>query len=149
MRRRAHRRGGFVLLEALPALLLVLAVLLLALRLLWTGLRAGAAGQLLQAREAAAPEVWRALEAGGGRAAVALRAADGGWQVFDFPDEAWLPESGPTGAAQLWRRRAAAGGSGEYWQFDYRLPAAAGAPARWQGWGRVARGAPPAGEAAP
>lgn len=103
-----------MLLEILPAVLLVSGGLLIALQLLGIRERAGAAVETLEVREEALREVCLAWRRDGGHAAMAgVRGNDGQWVVVVLPGAAWLPDAvdgrhlglQADTAVTLWRRR--------------------------------------------
>lgn len=136
--RGAARRTGFVLLEVLPALAIILGFGLAGLRMVWVqlGHAAGAAEAL--ALEGAFMEVWPAWEQGGGPVTVASRLPDGGWLLLDFPDESWLPAGVWSRETAVWRRRPGAGDSSGFWEVEVRQ-GPSGRSGAWRHWTRVRR----------
>jgi hypothetical protein len=120
-------RRAFVLLEVLPALALLLAVVAVSFRFLWmaAGIRDARARE--REAEAALVAVWHAWEAQPGNVALARRGAGGRWEVNGFPGEEWLPaaETGPEAGGVVLRRRETSGEAGRLeWQVSLWTPAA-------------------------
>jgi hypothetical protein len=90
--RKEPGNGGFLLLEALPALLLLAALIIVVMRLHATGLRASRLAQQDELRQQALLSVWKQWEQGDSLAALVWRTSDGAWELTAFPDSSWLPE---------------------------------------------------------
>lgn len=130
---------GFLLLEALPALLLLAAILVTGAGLKASRMRSEARMQQQEYLETAFQETWQSWKNSTSRAAVAQVGDDGGWKVVQFPDAGWLPPAG-TGAGAGFRASYALRRSSRldedgcgYWEIEVQK----GATGDWQWWARV------------
>lgn len=125
--------GGFVLMEVLPALAILLVAMVVSLRLAWTAMEHNRERMEAHWRERAWPIVWHQWEPASGNVAVA-REAENGLQIRFFPDIAWLPgdvaESVPAYLLILRREPVALAGR-PAWQLSRRVSLAGGGN-RWQ-----------------
>lgn len=90
------RENGFVLVEVLPALLLLLMSVGAASRILWLVSEERLAGLQRMGLESALEAVSREWAGRDETAAVATWEEDGTLRVVLFPDESWLPPPGST-----------------------------------------------------
>lgn len=90
---------GFVLMEVIPAMFLMMLVLVAASRLLWVA----GQGRLAAARQESAAEAMEQsllLREGDSEAVMLLwEPRPGDWEARFFPDESWLPEIRPGAGA--------------------------------------------------
>lgn len=102
-----RQQTGFILLETLPALLLVLAVLIVVMNSERIRLRLLENDASKMSKTSAYDEVsskW--AENPNSKAALSTWSGADGWDVIDFPDENWLPPiSRNTNQSSLWRRQ--------------------------------------------
>jgi hypothetical protein len=125
--------AGFVLVEVLPALGILLLALIGSMRLAWTAMEHTKQVAAAHWREQVLPLVWRQWESGNSGVAVVRETGDG-LEVRFFPNPAWLPDDlseADPGQSLILRREPAELGSRPGWRISRRLPAAAG-EARWQ-----------------
>jgi hypothetical protein len=131
----SRRHQGFVLLEALPALVLLLALLGAALRLTWTAALARDHGAGMELTEAGLNEACAFWRTSGGEVVLARRGAGGAWRLNGFPDLSWLPPAEAAGdpAARVYRRETWQGPDGaRYWRVFARGGAQRGRAAEWR-----------------
>ncbi|MGC9451063.1 MAG: hypothetical protein ACP5I4_06400 [Oceanipulchritudo sp.] len=133
-------KRGFLLLEALPALFLLAAVLVAGMRLLSARARRQAAFHAAELRESSFLLACAHWESSSGRALVALMEEDGEWRLLDFPDDGWLPRpafplQSRAGERQfLWRRRNVTGvDDSPWWEIEFQDPSTG----NWIWWGRL------------
>ncbi len=119
--------------ETLPALLLVVAILIISLNMERIRLRLAEAGAEQSAKIAAFDQVSAKWEENpDSRAALSSWVETGDWNVIDLPDEHWLPLStGDSGRSTLWRRHPLIGDEGQVvWLIEIYHPRAE----RWRWW---------------
>jgi hypothetical protein len=125
--------GGFVLLELLPALVLLLVAVMGSTRLVWTAMEHNRARAVAHWRESMLPVVWRSWAREDSPLAVVQKTTDGHVIRF-FPNASWLP-SGSTGSGTdtriVFRREPAQLGHRPAWRIK-RLVDAPGGEQRWQ-----------------
>ena len=100
-------KSGFMLLEVLPAISLLLGIIVVGAKVLWMGhgLESGSRAQIERVRAFEAVwQIWRQSE---GTVALARRSNDGEWGILDFPDTTWLPTGQRSDSLEsyVWRRR--------------------------------------------
>lgn len=131
---KTEHHQGFVLLEVLPALLLLMGALLISGRLLGIAIEAGERVARIEVTEHRIAGVWETWSEGGGTFALMQREAGGRWAVSTFPDEGWLPAPLPAaaGEAMLFRREEIRNDEGDaFWEIS-RLILDPAAPGSWQ-----------------
>ena len=96
---------GVIVMEILPAVLILLGFMITGYRLLWLSHELDRASEALWLKRSAFEYIWSHWLAHGGRAATARVGEDGIWEIHDFPDETWLPLGGNTNRTLSWRRR--------------------------------------------
>jgi hypothetical protein len=119
------QRRGFVLLEALPALLVLMGALLISVRFIPVALETRDRVGRMEQVEARITGVWDEWAVGGGNIVVVQREADGSWPVSIFPDEGWLPfpisDSGRE--TLIFRREQVGDGEGDaLWEISRLIP---------------------------
>lgn len=125
--------GGFVLLEVLPALTVLLLALMGSMRLVWTAVEHNRALDAERWREQVLPVLWHQWEADDGDAAV-VDEADDGPQIRFFPSADWLPgDSGarPSQLRMILRRERVELAGWPAWRVSRRIPSNGG-EVRWQ-----------------
>lgn len=112
--------AGFLLVEAIPALALLLLALLVAWRMVWVADQVRGAEAWAAQREGLLPWVWEQWPESAGPVAMAIL-VEGSWQLTVFPDETWLPPVGRPGPGEpvifkrLPREGASGAGGWEIW----------------------------------
>lgn len=132
-------RRGFVLLEILPALLLVVGALLLGGRLVGVRLRAEEVRLRMALRDEAVLLAWEHWQDRGGGLLLATWREDG-WELVEVPSENWLPDE-PVASRGHWiiRRQLLVQPDGaEAWLLASRSASERGQ--NWRSWGWVTRG---------
>ena len=86
-------KQAFVLLEVLPALLLLMGALIISARMLALATETRLKGQSMPLLHEAIQPVWKAWEEQGGTAAIASFDNDNNWIIRTFPDSSWLPDT--------------------------------------------------------
>lgn len=139
------RKPGFVLIELLPALFLLLAVLVVTGRLVRTATETRLAAERLSLREAAVEAVWNDWNGNGGSVLVAYRGAGGKWEHNRFPDSGWIPseaaraatmQEGVKGMVVILKREPVTPANGDaYWSVSRLVSGAGGG--QWKEWGRI------------
>lgn len=123
---------GFILLEAIPALLLMVAAMLIAGRVLGYQGRWQVQREVMRDRMEALREVCQAWQMDAGLAAMVARdRRTGEWTVVVLPSEAWLPTPGarfagdysPDTRVGFWRRSWQERGGHGGWLIEERYPA--------------------------
>jgi hypothetical protein len=108
--------AGFVLVEVLPALGILLLALIGSMRLAWTAMEHNRAVAAAHWREQVLPLVWRQWESGNSGVAVVRETGDG-LEVRFFPNPAWLPDDlseADPGQSLILRREPAELGAGRH-----------------------------------
>jgi len=127
-------RSGFLLLEVIPGLLILAAILLLATRMLWLESNLREKSSRREGACASFPLVLERWENSIGLAAMVVETVERELEILEFPDDTWFPPdaelSGET--RSLWRRRILNDADGwSWWEIEYRT---IGMPDwRWQG----------------
>lgn len=120
--------GGFVLLEVVPALTVLLVVLIASMRLAWTAMEHNRALAAASWRERILPVVWETWKREASDVVVAHE-TDNGLEVRYFPDISWLPldsrEGGDAYTLMLVREPADLAGR-PAWRISRLLPVADG-----------------------
>lgn len=134
-----RQQTGFILLETFPAMLLVLAVLIVVMNTERIRLRLLDNDVTTMAMTSAHDQVisnWVLNPKS--RAALSMWSGAGGWEVIDFPDENWLPPASPdTHQSSLWRRQLDKDEDGHsFWQIEV-YNARAG---KWKWWSELRAG---------
>jgi hypothetical protein len=122
-----------VLVEVLPALVILLLALIASMRLAWTAMEHNRAVAAAHWRERVLPLVWRQWASGNSEVAVARETGDG-LEISFFPSLGWLPEDlseDDPGQSLILRREPAELAGQPAWRISRRLPAAGG-ETRWQ-----------------
>ncbi len=118
-------RAGFLLLEVIPAMLLLAAVSLLGARLLRLSTEmCWRAGELDRATGSFSA-VLKSWDNSASRAALAVYAEPDGLEVVEFPDSSWFPDSIQADGRSrcLWRRAEYRDADGRgWWTIEYRIP---------------------------
>ena len=129
-------RRGFLLLEAIPALLLLAAVALLASRLLWLQADLIRRSRVHSRGVATFPAVRECWRQSSSRAALAVHSEPDGLEILEFPDSTWLPDTIVEDRHSwcLWRRRDTVAADGVcWWTVEYKVP---GMP-EWRWYSRI------------
>ena len=126
-------RQGFLLMEVLPALMLLSVVLAAGLRLQVAAFRVAS----LAARRQSAEQAFQwtlALWAGtSGRAVELDSGSSAGWQTREFPGPEWLPAGAPGPGQFRFRRMLEQTGSGAaFWRVEFQDQRG-----EWVGWCRI------------
>ena len=131
-------RAGFLLLEVIPAMLLLATVALLGTRLLWLSTEMGWRTEEHNRGIACFPLVLDCWNKSASQAAVVVYSETDGLEVLEFPDSSWLPESVQPDAKtrSLWRRREFVDETGgNWWTVEYKVPGME----EWRWFSRVMR----------
>jgi hypothetical protein len=124
---------GFILIETLPAMLLVLVLLIVSMNVERIRMRLVEEEDMVRAKLVAYGHVsakWK--DSPGSLAALSKRSKGDSWEVIQFPDSNWLPRNQVKEAGvDLWRRRIVYDEDGNsFWHIEVYHPRAG----RWRWW---------------
>lgn len=117
-----HMKGAFMLLELLPAILLLAFVLTAALQVQVAAMRLADRAELKRRQEVAFVSVWAAWQESGGIAAMVDLSGDAVGEVREFPGSEWLPDTDPDRPSIHFRRRLEAVAGNRVWLVEAQLP---------------------------
>jgi hypothetical protein len=104
-------RKGFMAVEILPAMLLLLGILVILFRILWIQMEMNLSSMGILRKTSAFAAAWEEWETSDGRIAFTVPEELSGWRVIYFPDETWLPPLVSVEYAFMWRRKRVESGS--------------------------------------